>query len=159
MKSEPNEREAFLNWFDNFQIKKEYNPRAWEAWQHQQNRIDELEKKLLSSNFWKSVYEDGITSKDVENEMADFHFMLNEVPKVYMEVTGGLLSKPNYHASDVISAFNNHVEDLFKEDIESLQAKLTVAVKALEEIRVTHSEDWCNTYALEAIAEINKIGE
>jgi len=42
---------------------------------------------------------------------------------------------------------------------DTLQAKLNVAVKALEEIRVTHSEDWCNTYALEALAEINKIRE
>lgn len=42
---------------------------------------------------------------------------------------------------------------------DTLQAQLTIAVKALEEIRVTHSEDWCNTYALEALAEINKIGE
>jgi len=41
--------------------------------------------------------------------------MLQEVPKVYCEVTGGLLSKPNYCADSVISAFEDEVEKRIKQ--------------------------------------------
>lgn len=59
---------------------------------------------------WARSYPDGITVQDMANELSDFYLLLNEVPKVYMEVTGGLLSKPNYHASTVIGAFNDYLE-------------------------------------------------
>jgi hypothetical protein len=55
-----------------------------------------------------------MTIRDVQNELADFEFMLDNVPKVYSEVTGGSMSYPNYDASSVISEFNNHIEDYIK---------------------------------------------
>lgn len=48
-------------------------------------------------------------------ELHDFHFMLQEVPKVYMHITNGKLSKPNYYAHVLISEFEEHVENLISE--------------------------------------------
>ena len=50
--------------------------------------------------------EDGSINMDqLKEELCAFHFMINEVPKVYSEVTGGLLSYPNYYAESVLSVF------------------------------------------------------
>jgi len=69
-----------------------------------------------ASEAWQMSYPDGLTVQDVANELSDYYHMLNEVPKVYMEVTDGLLSKPNYHASSVIGAFRSYLER-YAEDI------------------------------------------
>lgn len=71
--------------------------------------------------FWKRLVEneDGTLNKDaVMRELHDFHFMIEEVPKVYEVVTGGMLSKPNYHARGVIQAFEEYVERLVDEAFE-----------------------------------------
>jgi len=56
MKSEPNEREEYLKWFDeNYPLYGKFKARdresGWEGWQakaqHQQKRIDELQEDLL----------------------------------------------------------------------------------------------------------------
>ncbi len=67
--------------------------------------------KKSSDNFWKDlVYTKGkLDEKKVLNELSDYYFMLEEVPKVYCAVTNYSLSKPNYYASEVISMF----EDLY----------------------------------------------
>jgi hypothetical protein len=51
------------------------------------------------------------------------------------------------------------VYDRCRIEIESLQAKLNVAVEALEKVRDCYSGDLTNKYSIEALAEINKIGE
>jgi len=60
-------------------------------------------------DYWKTIVcnEDGtINVNQLKLELCDYSFMLGEVPKVYMEVTGGMLSKPHYYADGVIKAFN-----------------------------------------------------
>lgn len=62
---------------------------------------------------WKGICTnpDGSLNLDqIMRELHDYAFMLKEVPKVYCEVTGGLLSKPNYYADSVISAFEDEVQ-------------------------------------------------
>lgn len=61
------------------------------------------------NEFWKGIVEvDGVVDMQaVKNELSDFSHMLDQVPKVYMEVTRGRISKPNTYASAVISEFNN----------------------------------------------------
>lgn len=48
-----------------------------------------------------------------------------------------------------------YVVDL-KADIESLQAKLDIAVDALGQVKESVSEDWSQTYATEALNKIRK---
>ena len=58
--------------------------------------------------FWKDIVcnEDGtINIEQLKKELCDFSLMIGEVPKVYVAVTGGTLSKPLYYADTVISVF------------------------------------------------------
>lgn len=67
---------------------------------------NEVEK--VFQEFWADIVcnEDGsINMEQVKKELYDYEFLLNEVPKVYDEVTGGFLSKPNSYADAVLSFF------------------------------------------------------
>ena len=64
--------------------------------------------------FWKTIIcnEDGTINIDhLKLELHDYSLMLGEVPKVYIEVTGGMLSKQTYYADTVISVFNERYGD------------------------------------------------
>lgn len=78
-----------------------------------------------AAKFWAELFPGGASNDDIQKELSDFHFMMREVPKVYMAITGGKLSKPNYHASTVIGEFEQYMEDCIndavKEAIEDAQ--------------------------------------
>lgn len=64
--------------------------------------------------FWKTIVcnEDGtINVEQLKKELRDYSFMLHEVPKVYIEVTGRTLSKPHYYAESVIKVFKEKYGD------------------------------------------------
>jgi hypothetical protein len=72
------------------------------------------EVEEVFQEFWAEIVcnEDGSINIDqVKKELSDYSFMLDEVPKVYCEVTGGLLSKPNYYAESVLSVFREQYAD------------------------------------------------
>ena len=61
-------------------------------------------------DFWKEIIcdKDGnIDIEQVKKELCDYYKMLQEVPKVYCEVTDGILSKPLYDAETVLSFFRD----------------------------------------------------
>ena len=61
-------------------------------------------------DFWKEIIcdKDGkVDIEQVKKELCDYYKMLQEVPKVYSEVTGGLLSNPLYDAETVLSFFRD----------------------------------------------------
>jgi hypothetical protein len=64
--------------------------------------------------FWASIVEhpDGTLNVDqVKRELHDYRMLLNEVPQVYMHITGGIISKPNTLASAVIPVADEHYEE------------------------------------------------
>lgn len=64
--------------------------------------------KEIYQNNWKTIIEneDGTLNKDqVMRELSDYAFLLDQVSKVYSEVTGGTLSKTSYKAETVINLF------------------------------------------------------
>ena len=83
--------------------------------------IYELDKPIVTpaveriyQEFWKDVIcnEDGSINIDaVKCELADCYRMYQEVPTVYCEVTGGMLSKPLYKAETVLSYFREKYYD------------------------------------------------
>ncbi len=78
----------------------------------------EKDYNQVYEEFWKDIIEDenGNLNKDqVKRELADFYFIMNEVPKVYMEVTGGMISKPNTFAFEVIGEAENRIQESFKD--------------------------------------------
>lgn len=69
---------------------------------------EEVEKNF--QEFWKDIVcnDDGtLNPVAVKNELSDYSFMLDQVPKVYSEVTGGRLSYPNYEAETVLQIFRD----------------------------------------------------
>lgn len=60
-------------------------------------------------NFWAEMVtrRDGTVDVDqVKCELYDYWVCIDEVPKVYGEITGNAMSKPNYLASEVIGVHN-----------------------------------------------------
>ena len=75
------------------------------------------------------------TVQDAINDLKDYHFILEQVPKVYMHVTGGLLSKTNYVADVVISSSDDHFIALVNRASEDLIEELGAAYAELRKIR------------------------
>ena len=68
----------------------------------------------IYQGFWKKIVcdEDGnINVEQVKNELCDFYHMLQEVPKVYSEITNGVLSKPMYDATTVLNYFDEQYKE------------------------------------------------
>jgi hypothetical protein len=66
--------------------------------------MEDYEKKFEED--WKDLLcnEDGTLNKDkVMRELHDYSVLLEHVPKVYMHITGGKISKPNTLAGAVIA--------------------------------------------------------
>ncbi len=91
------------------------------------------------ADFWKRIVEtNGILDLDkVQRELADFHFLLEEVPKVYLEVSRGMISKTNTYAFEVIDLFQENFYDKqnTKDDVESILKEEISAEDKLEEIK------------------------
>lgn len=96
--------------------------------------------------FWKGIIEkDGVVDMEqVKKELYDFHFMLQEVPKVYCELTGYRISKTNTYAFEVIREAENYFENRDKptylDDIEDMAKDSKTVEELMEQIR-----DYLNT--------------
>ena len=82
------------------------------------------EMNIESYKFWKEIiYKDGkLDIKQILKELDDYFFILEEVPKVYLTVTNGILSKPNYYASTIISFLEDNYYDksTTREDVKEM---------------------------------------
>lgn len=105
--------------------------------------------------FWRPLVTDKkgrLKKKQIKKELADFYLLLEEVPKVYMAVTGGKLSYPDYDAQTVISVFEDHVSELVDEEIERRQEEKDVEAQTVgrgpfcwvcQHPEAWHSEEAC----------------
>ena len=66
----------------------------------------------IFQEFWRVIVcpnGDGVLDvEQVKKELADYHDLLHEVPKVYDHITGGRISKPHTHAHAVIAEADEH---------------------------------------------------
>jgi len=78
-----------------------------------------IDKDDENYKFWKEIiYKNGeLDEEQVMKELDDYKMLLESVSIVYQEVTGGKVSKANTCASDVISVYNDHVEELVREGV------------------------------------------
>ena len=86
--------------------------------------MEDYEKTF--KEFWQEILclPDGSLNLDqVKRELHDYHTLLDNVPKVYSHVTGGLISKPNTVAEAVIAeaddCVNKWVDEMIKEAIDN----------------------------------------
>jgi hypothetical protein len=94
-----------------------------------------------AKEFWKRVYENGITAQEIANELSDMNIMIENVPKIVYAVTGGLLSKATYEAQTVISRFNDYVDDVVKEAIEDYKEENEIEPLSDDEIKLIFSAE------------------
>lgn len=75
----------------------------------------------IFQEFWVSILYDEtgkLNLEQLKKELYDYSMLMNFVPKVYMEITGGRISKPNTFPSVVIAEFNDHVNRVVEEAIQ-----------------------------------------
>jgi len=89
-----------------------------------ESRRREMEKgeayEKTFEEFWKEIIvrEDGTWDHDaIMRELYDYSICMEECAKVYMHVTGGLLSKPNTAAEHVIGAFDESLDEGVYEEL------------------------------------------
>jgi hypothetical protein len=84
-----------------------------------------MEKKSVEEiweSFWKPIVTtpDGQINLDqLKKELADFSFVMDEVPKVYCHITGSRMSYITYYAEDVIRVADDYAQECYREDRES----------------------------------------
>lgn len=89
--------------------------------------------------FWKVLYGGKEpTLEEIKEELAGYYFILSEVPKVYEVITGGMMSKPNYMAEDVLKLYHNHVHnqalELYQEIFDDVKLMATNGKVDLNEL-------------------------
>ena len=78
--------------------------------------MDEVNK--VYDDFWKVIIEPNgeIDFEQVKKELYDYRIVMQEVSKVYLEITDGKLSKPNTSAQYILDEFyerlNEHCVEL-----------------------------------------------
>lgn len=96
-------------------------------------------KNIKEEEFWKDIiYKNGkIDEEQVMKELSDFSYVMNEVPKVYEEITGGILSKIMYPAEVVLKEFNEQFwsKDIIKDDVKNIIKEEKTLKGLKEEIR------------------------
>lgn len=90
---------------------------------HRDEPRDHME---VFAEFWADLVmrPDGTNQLDrdrVARELADYSNLLSEIPLVYDHITGGLMSKPNYAAADVIAVADDRVERIVNENMEDYE--------------------------------------
>ncbi len=81
------------------------------------SHVPDLEIEKVWNEFWRDiVMPDGVLDlEQVKKELYDWRNAMREVSKVYDEITGGLLSKPNYEAETVLSVYRDRQREEFED--------------------------------------------
>jgi hypothetical protein len=103
-------------------------------------RCDKCQKEVdeIFDSFWRSIiYKKGeLDLEQMKGELFDFHFVMGEVSKVYDHITGGQLSKPNYHAAGVISEADKcrqeAIDEAVKEKTEEMREDVKILANCVE---------------------------
>lgn len=119
-----------------------------------------------SDAFWDEIFSEKDYPFNKENaykELRDYYFVLEQLPKIYMEITGGTLSKTTYFASSVVEAYNDALERYYYE-IDDLEYNNNAYRSALEEIKGIVSDEIDKTDSDDELMQIygtiyNKINE
>ena len=83
----------------------------------------EVDRKF--QEFWVPIIfdlENGrLNLEQLKKELYDYSMLLDHVPKVYSEVTGGRVSKPNTLPGAVIQEFNEYMQEVVDDAIKDEQ--------------------------------------
>lgn len=98
--------------------------------------ILDMMPKAESREAWSFSYPAGMSAQDAANELSDYAFLLDQIPKVYCHITGGRLSKTNYHAHAVIGVHDEvrqeEIDEAVKEALEERDAEAAEVAAILQ---------------------------
>jgi hypothetical protein len=94
------------------------------------------------NEFWKPILEEKgrFNKTQMKKELWDWHYAMDQIGKVYCEITNGLLSKPMYPAETVIGVYQDDLEknyiprDTMNDDIKNILKEKVSAKQKLKEI-------------------------
>lgn len=105
------------------------------------NFEDKLQLRMASDKesdqYWDDIFSEEDYPFNKENaykELQDYYFVLQQLPEIYLEITGGILSKTTYFASSVIEAYHD-VIDRRDDEVANLQYKNNEYKQTLQEIK------------------------
>jgi len=78
------------------------------------------EKDVIDNydDYWKELVEnkDGTLNKEeIKKYLSDYSWIMENTTRVFMEVSGGMISYPNTLASEVIGVYEERQESLFEQ--------------------------------------------
>ena len=82
------------------------------------SKIKELDYEKDYKEFWKEIVEnkDGtLNIEQVKKELSDFKYFIDNIPKLYNNITGGYISKHMTNIRHVIDRVNERLEDSYNE--------------------------------------------
>lgn len=80
-----------------------------------------LEEQLAAFDWVAGLYEgEQLTREQIGKELADFRFIIDQVPRVYMHITGHRMSKATYYAADVIAEHDAYVAEIVEAETRAL---------------------------------------
>ncbi len=99
--------------------------------------MEDYEKTWLDHWAEDMTRSDGTLDPDkVKRELHDYWFLLENVPVVYEHVTVGMLSKPNYDASTIISVHDERCQESTMGVVRDDVKEILPAGTKLDEMRV-----------------------
>lgn len=84
---------------------------------------DDKTPQEIFDDFWKPFVTDQygcFIPEAVKNELADYYFLIGQIPAVYDHVTGGRVTNPLFDAYVVTNYADEHVNDTIKFHMQDL---------------------------------------
>jgi hypothetical protein len=72
-------------------------------------------------NFWKEILilpDGSIDVEQLKKELCDFSVLINNIPKIFDAITGGMVSKPMTDPDVVISLHDDYVDRMVEQAVE-----------------------------------------
>ena len=70
------------------------------------------------NSFWKDILEDDkgkLDMNQLKKELYDFYILIDNLSKLYVNVSGGLCSKPHTDANIVIELYEDHLNQRYQD--------------------------------------------
>ena len=97
-------------------------------------QVSALEAKIANTTFWQECWHpEGGTAEQVQAELQDYRMILDEVNKVYYEITGGRFAKQNTAAEHIISRVQELQDEAVREAVEEAEEAKDAVIEVLRE--------------------------
>lgn len=102
------------------------------CYREQYDKCAGCEPDAVWERFWKDIIlnENGeVDIEQLKKELADFHHMMEQIPVIYMRMTGGMLSKTGYWAEQILSLNNQEIDKAYQSGYDDGQEDLKAEEK------------------------------